>query len=97
MNLSKNYIRQLADYIKRNLKKGYTEDSLKWALVNQGHSKIEVEKAMHLVNSELVAEAPVLETKPEIKFEVVEPKQEEKKKGGFWKNFFRNFKVLDTD
>ena len=29
---------QLAEYFKRNLKKGYTADSLKWALINQGYS-----------------------------------------------------------
>ena len=42
------YKRDLVDYIKRNLKKGYTEDSLKWALVNQGNSKIEVERAIEI-------------------------------------------------
>ncbi|MEM4271394.1 MAG: hypothetical protein QXO70_04875 [Candidatus Pacearchaeota archaeon] len=81
------YIRQLVDYIKKNLKKGYTKESLKWALVNQGHSKIQVEKAMRFVDAELAMQAPVLETKPEIKVEVItEDKKEEKP--SLWKRIF---------
>ena len=45
----RNYMQQLIEYIKNNLKKGYTKDSLKWALINQGHSKLEVEKALKQV------------------------------------------------
>ena len=51
MRYDKNYLQQLAEYLKKNLKKGYTKESLKWALVNQGHSKIEVEKAIALVDA----------------------------------------------
>jgi len=77
------YILELTDYIKKNLKKGYTKESLKWALVQQGHSKIEVEKAIKKVDESLANEAPVLETKPIIKYEI-QPVVEEKKKP-FWK------------
>ncbi len=83
------YAKELSDYVKKNLKKGYTRESLKWALVNQGHSKLEVEKALKKVDEELGKEAPVLETKPEIKYEVLAPKDaviEEKKP--FWKKLF---------
>ncbi len=83
---NKTYIEELVEYIKKNLKKGYTKESLKWALVNQGHSKIEVDKALKVVEAQLSHEAPILETKPTIKYEVVEPKQEEKK--SFWKRMF---------
>ena len=86
MRRDKNYIQQLADYLKKNLKKGYTKESLKWALVNQGHSKLEVEKAISLVDAELASEAPVLKTKPVISYEIIEPKIEEKK--SFWKRLF---------
>jgi len=34
---------EITDYIKKNLKKGYTQDSLKYALINQGYSKIKYE------------------------------------------------------
>ena len=80
------YVGELTDYIKKNLKKGYTKESLKWALVNQGHSKLEVEKALRTVEIEMARDAPVLKTKPEITYQVVEPKDaivEERKP--FWK------------
>ena len=83
------YVGELSDYIKKNLKKGYTKESLKWALVNQGHSKIEVEKAISEAEDELSNEAPVLKTKPEITYDVVAPSDaivEEKK--SFWKKIF---------
>jgi len=82
------YKRDLVDYIKRNLKKGYTEDSLKWALVNQGNSKIEVERAIEIAEQELASEAPVLKTKPIIKYELVEPEAKDKNKKSFWKKIF---------
>lgn len=85
MKYGKNYVQQLADYLKNNLKKGYTKESLKWALVNQGHSKLEVEKAISLVDAELASEAPVLKTRPVINYEIM-PEVEEKK--SFWKRLF---------
>lgn len=66
-------MQDLVDYIKKNLKKGYTKESLKWALVSQGYSKIEVEKALNRVDEELSAQAPIINAKPEIIYEVVEP------------------------
>ena len=86
MKKDANYITGLVEYIKKNLKKGYTKESLKWALVNQGHSKIEVEKALTRAESELASEAPILEIKPEIKVELIEPKAQEKI--SFWKKLF---------
>jgi len=83
-----NYVNELADYIKKNLKKGYTKDSLKWALVGQGHSKIEVDKALKKADEELAKEAPVLKTKPVIEYEVVEPKDAIVEKKSFWKRWF---------
>jgi len=88
MRLTEKYIAQLAEYVKKNLKKGYTKESLKWALINQGHSKLEVEKAMAKVEKDLAAEAPLLRTKPEIKVEIVEPKDAVLKKKSFWKRLF---------
>lgn len=83
-----NYLGELSDYIKKNLKKGYTKESLKWALVNQGHSRMEVEKALKQTEEELAREAPVLKTTPSITYEA-EPVQEmpvlEKP---FWKKWF---------
>ena len=86
MRKDKNYVHQLVDYIKNNLKKGYTKESLKWALVSQGHSRMEVEKAIRLLDAEMASEAPVLKTKPIITYEVIEPPSEQKK--SFWKRLF---------
>jgi hypothetical protein len=85
MARDKNYIDDISGYIKKNIKKGYTMESLKWALVKQGYAKIEVDKAIKKVEQDLAAEAPVLNTKPEIKYEV-EPVIPEKKP--FWKRMF---------
>ena len=84
MNHGESYIKQLAEYIKRNLKKGYTKDSLRWALINQGHSKIEVEKALKLADEHLSETAPIMKAKPQIRYEVLEPKNAVIKKKSFW-------------
>ncbi len=82
----KNLGEELTSYIKNNLKKGYTKESLKWALLNQGYSKIEVAKAFQKANTELAAQAPILKTKPEIEYKVI-PQEEEPKKS-FWRRWF---------
>jgi hypothetical protein len=74
---------ELADYFKSNLKKGYTKESLKWALVNQGYSRMEIEKAIKKAELEMAASAPILKTKPEIKYEVITDSKPEKKKRWF--------------
>ena len=48
-----NYKKNLVDYFKKNLKKGYTTDALKWALINQGYSRINIEQAIEQANKEL--------------------------------------------
>ncbi len=90
MPKGKGYMQELVDYIKNNLKKGYTKDSLKWALINQGHSRLEVEKAVRQVESDMAHQAPLLKTKPEIKYELVSDKrnQEVHTKKSFWKKLF---------
>ncbi|MCA9485773.1 MAG: hypothetical protein KC506_02935 [Nanoarchaeota archaeon] len=74
---------EVTAYIKKNLRKGYTKDSLIVALHNQGYSRILVERSMRRAESELAAQAPVLKTKPEIKYEIIqdsEPENPKKKK-----------------
>lgn len=79
---------QLSEYIKKNVSKGYTIESLKWALVNQGHSKVEVDKAISLANQSLAREAPILKEKPVIKVETIPPQPEET---GFFKKVKKFF------
>ena len=93
MEWDRTYKKELVKYIRKNLKKGYTTESLKWALVNQGYSKLEVDKAMRVVEQQLAQEAPVLNAKPVIKYEVIEPEEHSMKKVNFpkkplWKRFF---------
>jgi hypothetical protein len=74
----KNYLQNLSDYIRKNVKKGYTKESLRWALVNQGHSRLEVEKALKLADAELAAAAPILRARPEIRVEIMPPVEEKR-------------------
>ena len=84
-----NYIQQLANYIKRNLAKGYTLDSLRVALESQDYSRTAIERAIQLANEQLAASAPPMKEKPLIKVET-EPPIEEKK--GFWQKIKSWFK-----
>lgn len=67
-----NQNQQLADYIKKNLAKGYTPDSLRFSLVQQGYSRTSIEKAMDIANKQMAASAPRMVEKPTIKYEVVD-------------------------
>lgn len=66
------YKRKLVNYFKKNLKKGYTEESLKWALINQGYSRSIVEMALENAHKELAEKAPVLKEKPVINYQIID-------------------------
>jgi len=86
MSKKEDYVNRLVDYAKKNLMKGYTKESLKWALINQGHSRLEVVKALERVDAELAAEAPVLKTRPQIVYQE-EPASAPVKKS-LWQRLF---------
>jgi len=67
-----NYRRKLVNYFKKNLVKGYTPDSLKFALMSQGYSRTAVDTAYEDSIKELAAKAPILEEKPRIKYEIID-------------------------
>jgi hypothetical protein len=69
-----NYRKKIVDYLKKNLKKGYTVESLKWALIGQGYSRTSVERAVEKLNKELARKAPILKEEPVIKYEIVDEK-----------------------
>jgi len=71
MYIPQNHIQQLADYIEKNLSKGYTPDSLKFSLINQGYSKISVEKAIEKVNKKLAEKIPPIKEKPQISYRII--------------------------
>jgi len=62
---------QLADYIKRNLAKGYNQDTLKFSLMSQGYSRITVENALARAHKELATTLPPVKEKPRITYTVV--------------------------
>lgn len=93
MSRETDYTGKIVNYIKQNLKKGYSEEVLRQALLRQDHSKIQIERALETARSELAKEAPVLKTKPVIKYEVIEHSPvthhtPEPEKKPFWKRLF---------
>ena len=66
------YLQKVIDYFKNNLKKGYTMQSLEWALLRQGYSKALIDRGAAEVTKELALKAPVLEEKPIIKHEIID-------------------------
>jgi SOS response regulatory protein OraA/RecX len=84
------HAKPIVDYLKKNLAKGYKPQNLKWALISEGYSKIEVEKAMRIVEEENEKEFKMqeLRAKKEMEKQAAElitdemPVQVEKE--GFW-------------
>ncbi len=96
--MTETYLQQLINYVENNISKGYTLESLKWALIEQGYSRSSVKKAVKKVNEKLAKKAPKLKEKPRIKVEK-EPILKEMEKSTFKskiKDFFRNLKDIIT-
>ena len=73
------YIANIVRYIEKNITKGYTPDSLKWALLSQGYTRSEFEKAMKIVTENQAKRLPPMKEKPIIKIETEPPIHEKKK------------------
>lgn len=87
---SEEYRNKLVEYFKKNLKKGYTEESLRWALVNQGYSRTMIDSALERTHKELAEEAPILREKPTIKYEILDENDKPIEiKKPWWKRLFR--------
>jgi len=81
--------KKLIDYIKKNLLKGYTIESLKWALIDQGYSRTLVERAIEQTHKELAEKAPILKEKPVIRYEIIDENNNPVEiKKPFWRRFF---------
>ena len=63
---------QLVEYFKRNLKKAYPPETLKWALISQGYSRPIVENSLEEAQKRLAKEAPVFKEKPTIKYHLLD-------------------------
>lgn len=82
MERPRSQVRQLVDYIKKNLSKGYTLDSLRFSLMAQGYSRLSVNEAIDIANKELATEVPPMEEKPNIVHKFI-PEFEEKRPSRF--------------
>ena len=88
---------KLVDYFKKNLEKGYTEESLKWGLVQQGYSRIDISRAIEKVRKEIEKDKSakgVAKEKQKIKYAHYgadnKPIKIELRKHFYWKTFFKN-------
>ena len=92
--MDSDYRKRIVNYFKKNLSKGYTEESLKWALVNQGYSRTDVSRALEQVHKELAEKAPEIKEKPKIKYEIYDKDNKlikvEVRRPFSIKNFLRN-------
>ena len=95
MNQPQSITHQLADHIKKNLNKGYTEDSLKFSLMNQGYSRITIERAMEIANKELAEIVPEMKEVPQITIKLIDTENQDEvinitnqPKAGFWRKLF---------
>lgn len=87
--MAEEYKRKLINYFKKNLSKGYTLDSLKFALMSQGYSRAIVESAIEQANKELAENAPVLKEKPKIRYEIIDEYNKPIKiKKSWWESLF---------
>ena len=81
---------QLVEYFKKNLKKSYTPDTLKWALIDQGYSRVAVEGALEEAQKEIAKEVPAFKEKPVIKYELYDEEDNpvNSKKRSWWDKIF---------
>lgn len=86
---SEEYKERLTEYFKKNFRKGYTEESLKWALVNQGYSRVLIDASLERAHKELAEEAPVIKERPTIKHEIFDENDKPIEiKKPWWKRIF---------
>jgi hypothetical protein len=92
---SNDYLQQLAEYIKKNLARGYTLDSLRVSLQSQGYTRLSIDNAIKLANEQLAEKAPPMKEKPQITYKLITPNSTytyENKKGFLKKIFSKVFK-----
>ena len=89
MKKEETYIDGTVSYIKKNLQKGYNRESLKWALMNQGKPRMEIDRAFKQADAEIAREAQIARQHQAsmAPIPVIEPIQEEPKKGFFSRLF----------
>jgi len=63
---------QLSEYIRKNLAKGYNQDTLKFSLMSQGYSRITVENALARAHQKLASTLPPVKEKPQITYKIID-------------------------
>jgi len=80
---------KIKDYLKKNLKKSYTIESLRWALIRQGYSRTAIEQAIIKINKEFAEATPILKEKPIISYQIIDENNNPIEiKKSFWKRIF---------
>jgi hypothetical protein len=79
------YKERLKEHIKKVLNKGYTPDTIKYALIKQGYSRVLVERAIEESQQEIAKENNIFREKPKIKYEVFDEKSINIEKKPWWK------------
>jgi uncharacterized membrane protein len=74
------YIQRMADYVEKNLKRRYTLDQLESALIQQGHSRTAVRRAIALASERIPKNTMPLEPMPQTTVIEEEKKAEPKHK-----------------
>lgn len=84
-------ISPLVDYMRKNLAKGYKINELRWTLVSQGYSKIEIDKALNIINQEQGEEdkrKADIEAATKKMMEESKPELVKEEKKGFFRSLF---------
>ena len=96
MEIPKDHISQLSEYMEKNLMKGYPVDSLKFSLMSQGYSRISVDRAAEKANKRIAEQMPKMKETPQIIRRVItdnEPiqitQETPQEKQGFFKKIFK--------
>lgn len=85
--MASDYQKELLDYFRKNISKGYTVESLKLALLKQGYPKVAVDRAVKSINDELAKKAPILKEQAPATTEIITEDSEPVKKS-FWRRLF---------
>ncbi len=86
------HLRTILEYFEKNLKKGYKIDALKYVLLNQGYSKVEIAEAIKIIEEKTKKEKEEVKKEEErkLKMQIQEDLKQvnEQQKKGFWGRFF---------
>ena len=92
MPKEKEVVTRIVEYVEKNLKKGYKIEELRWALITQKYSKIEIDKALAIINARTAKSQQEQKEKEIQAAMVVEEEKPVEKKVGFFKKVLGKLK-----